>query len=94
MCRSCPVYKKVCQGYNTTTGEANGPVHVHMGNGGFEFTWFVPIHWIPLLSTAKIFDLLCLPSRMATFVTWHTHEQSKAVSDSFMCKPQPCIGLC
>lgn len=47
--RSCPVYKKVCQGYNATSGEANGPVHVHMGNGGFEFTWFVnpvpPPYW-------------------------------------------------
>ena len=31
-------------GYNATSGEANGPVHVHMGNGGFEFTWSVSPH--------------------------------------------------
>ena len=36
------MYKKTCMGYNATSGEANGPVHVHMGNGGFEFTWYPP----------------------------------------------------
>ncbi len=41
--------KRTCLGYNATDGTANGPVHVDMGNGGFEFTWFAnptpPPYW-------------------------------------------------
>ncbi len=37
--RTCPVYKKQCQGYNAD-GSAAAPVHLMFGNGGFEFTWF------------------------------------------------------
>ena len=47
--RTCPVLKRTCLGYNATDGTANGPVHVDMGNGGFEFTWFAnptpPPYW-------------------------------------------------
>lgn len=41
--RSCPVYKKTCIGFNSTSGEAQAPVHVDFGNGGFEFTWYALI---------------------------------------------------
>jgi len=72
--RSCPVYQKTCMGYNSTTGEANGPVHVHMGNGGFEFTWFVnptpPAYW----------DAMAMEHGYARVQANGTHFSMQAVS--------------
>lgn len=32
--RTCPVLRKGCLGYNSTTGAPNAPVHLSIGNGG------------------------------------------------------------
>nr|QOL01233.1 putative extracellular protein TR9_041a [Trebouxia lynnae] len=46
--RTCPVYKKICQA-NNADGSAGGPVHVVVGNAGYELSWFAnpspPNYW-------------------------------------------------
>jgi len=38
--RTCPVLQKTCLGWNAD-GTAAAPIHMSMGHGGFEFTWFM-----------------------------------------------------
>lgn len=46
--RTCPVYKKICQLTNSD-GSAGGPVHLVVGNAGYELSWFAnpspPNYW-------------------------------------------------
>ena len=46
--RTCPVYKKICQPTNSD-GSAGGPVHLVVGNAGYELSWFAnpspPNYW-------------------------------------------------
>ena len=46
--RTCPVYKKICQPSNSD-GSAGGPVHLVVGNAGYELSWFAnpspPDYW-------------------------------------------------
>ncbi|DBB10212.1 TPA: hypothetical protein ACH3X3_001785 [Trebouxia sp. C0006] len=46
--RTCPVYKKICQDTNSD-GSAGGPMHVVVGNAGYELSWFAnptpPNYW-------------------------------------------------
>ena len=46
--RTCPVFKKICQATNTD-GSAGGPMHVVVGNAGYELSWFAnptpPNYW-------------------------------------------------
>ena len=46
--RTCPVYKKICQP-TKSDGSAGGPVHLVVGNAGYELSWFAnpspPDYW-------------------------------------------------
>ena len=46
--RTCPVYKSICQTANLD-GSQSAPMHVVIGNAGYELSWFanpdVPPYW-------------------------------------------------
>lgn len=47
--RTCPVYKSICQQPNAD-GSLSAPIHVVIGNAGYELSWFanpdVPPYWV------------------------------------------------